>query len=114
MTALNKDMPVFPGRQGVNECNPIHDPSANVVEEWTFDPGVQFTGHAHDVSEITYIIKGKMRLKEGDKEFLLEQGCYYYTPAGTIHQITEIIERTTILIVGTPPTKTVNHTRSYH
>ena len=105
MISLNEDMPVFPGRAGVSERRPIHDPSVMEVEEWTFEPGVKFSGHAHDQSQIIYIIKGKMRLMQGNKEFLLETGCYYYTPAGTVHEITEIIETTTMLIVGTPKKK---------
>jgi quercetin dioxygenase-like cupin family protein len=105
MISLNKDMPVFPGRAGVSERRPIHDPSVMVVEEWTFEPGVKFTGHAHNESEIAYIIKGKLRLQQGDTECVLEPGCYYYTPAGTVHEITEIIETTTMLIVSTPKKK---------
>lgn len=105
MISLNEDMPVFPGRAGVSERRPIHDPSVMEVEEWTFEPGVKFSGHAHDQSQIAFIIKGKMRLRQGNNEFLLEAGCYYYTPAGTVHEITEIIETTTMLIVGTPKKK---------
>lgn len=105
MISLNKDMPVFPGRPGVSQRRPIHDPSVMAVEEWTFDPGVKFTGHAHDESQIAYIIKGKLRLKQEDEEFVLEPGCYYYTPAGTVHEIIEIIEQTTMLIVSTPKKK---------
>jgi quercetin dioxygenase-like cupin family protein len=101
MISLNEAMPVFPGRAGVSERRPIHDPSVMGVEEWTFEPGVKFSAHAHDESEIVYIIKGKMRLKQGDDEFVLESGCYYYTPAGTVHEITEIIETTTTLSVST-------------
>ena len=105
MISLNEDMPVFPGREGVSERRPIHDPSQLVVEEWTFEPGVEFSGHAHDESQIAYIIKGKLRLKQGEEEHVLEPGCYYYTPAGTVHEITEIIETTTMLIVSTPVKK---------
>ena len=105
MISLNEDMPVMPGRAGVSERRPIHDPSAMVVEEWTFEPGVEFSGHAHNESQIAYIIKGKLRLKQGDTEYVLEPGCYYYTPAGTVHEITEIIETTTMLIVSTPKKK---------
>jgi hypothetical protein len=36
---------------------------------------------------------------------VLEPGCYYYTPAGHIHEITEIIEQVTMLIVSTPKKK---------
>lgn len=105
MISLNKDMPVFPGRPGVSERRPIHDPSVLSVGEWTFDPGVQFNAHAHAETQITYIIKGKFRMKLGDEEVELEAGCYYYTPAGYVHQITEIMEQTTMLIVGSPVKK---------
>jgi hypothetical protein len=40
MISLNKDMIPIPGRAGVSERRPIHDPSELIVEEWTFDPGV--------------------------------------------------------------------------
>ena len=105
MISLNEDMPVFPGRPGVSERRPIHDPSVMVVEEWTFEPGVKFSGHAHNESQIANIIKGKLRLQQGSKEFLLEPGCYYYTPAGTVHEITEMIETVTMLLVSTPVQK---------
>lgn len=102
MISLNKDMPVFPGRAGVTERRPIHDPSQLSVEEWTFEPGVKFSGHAHNNSQVCYIIKGRLKLKQDDDEVELEAGCYYYTPAGTVHEITEIVEQTTMLIVATP------------
>lgn len=105
MISLNKDMPVFPGRPGVSERRPIHDPRQLEVEEWTFDPGVKFNAHAHDQSQVCYIIKGKLKLKQGNEIFDLEPGCYYYTPAGTAHEIAEIVEQTTMLIVSTPKKK---------
>jgi quercetin dioxygenase-like cupin family protein len=105
MISLNQDMPVFPGRPGVSERRPIHDPSVFSVEEWTFEPGVKFSGHAHNESQITYIIKGRLKLRQGSEEVELEAGCYYYTPAGTVHEITEIIETVTMLIVSTPKKK---------
>ena len=105
MISLNEDMPVIPGRPGVSERRPIHDPSVMVVEEWTFEPGVKFSGHAHDESQIAYIIKGKLRLKQKNGEVVLEPGCYYYTPGSTVHEITEIIETVTMLIVSTPKKK---------
>lgn len=105
MISLNKDMPVFPGREGVTERRPIHDPYVMSVEEWTFDPGVKFSSHAHNESEICYIIKGKLKLKQGNEIFELEPGCYYFTPAGTVHEIVEIVEQCTMLIVSTPKKK---------
>jgi len=94
-------MPIFPGRPGVSERRPIHDPSVMGVEEWIFEPGVEFKGHAHDVDQIAYIAKGRLRVQHGKEEYELEPGCYFYTPAGTVHQITEITETTTMLIFST-------------
>ena len=102
MISLNKDMPVFPGRAGVSERRPIHDPSAMKVEEWTYDPGTQVHAHGHNESSISYIIKGKLKVKLGGEECLLETGCYYFTPPGVVHEISEIIEQTTILTVAVP------------
>lgn len=103
MISPNHDLPVIPGRAGVTERRPKHDPSVLNVEEWTFQPGVEFGhGHAHDESQITYIARGKIRFTQEGQEFILEAGSYYYTPAGTPHQILEIIEPTTMVIVGTP------------
>ena len=105
MISLNKDMIVIPGRQGVSSRKPIHDPAVFNVEEWTFDPGVKFNAHAHAESQIVYVIAGKFRMKQGNEEVLLEPGCYYYTAAGEVHEITEIVEKTTMLIVSTPSKK---------
>jgi quercetin dioxygenase-like cupin family protein len=105
MISLNKDMPVFPGRPGVSERRPIHDPSAIKVGEWTYDPGLKVNSHAHNEPSISYIIKGKLKMKQGGEEHTLEAGCYYFTPPGAVHEITEIIEQTTILTVGIPPKK---------
>ena len=100
--SLNKDMLVIPGCAGVSSSKPIHAPSVLTVEEWTFDPGVKFNAHAHAQSQIVYIFAGKFRMKLGEDEVTLEPGCYYYTPAGTVHEITEIVEKTTMLIVINP------------
>jgi hypothetical protein len=54
MISLNQDMPVFPGRPGVSERRPIHDPSVMEVEEWTFEPGVKFTGHANGTKPMVF------------------------------------------------------------
>ena len=105
MISLNKDMPVFPGRAGVSERRPIHDPTAFEVEEWIFEPGVKFNGHAHGQSVMTYIVKGRMRLKQSGEEVELEAGCYYFTPPGMVHEIAEIIETTTMLCISSPKKK---------
>jgi quercetin dioxygenase-like cupin family protein len=103
MISRNQDLEVIPGRAGVTERRPNHDPSVLGLEEWTFEPGVEWShGHAHDESQIAYIVKGKLRLDLGGDEVILDAGSYYYTPAGTAHFIREIIETVTMVIVSTP------------
>ena len=110
MISSNDELEVIPGREGVTERRPKHDPAVFGVEEWTFQPGVTFgEGHAHGESQITYIVEGKIRFSQDGNERILEAGSYYYTAAGTPHQILEVIETTTMVIVGTPQSHSHAH-----
>jgi len=100
MISLNEDMVVTEVRPGVSVRRPIHDPSHLKVAEWIIEPGSTFSAHAHETDQVTYIVKGKMKLKFGDQEYTLGSGCYYYTPAGQVTQTTEIIETTTMIVTA--------------
>ena len=100
MISLNKDLPVVTVRPGLGTRKPIHDPSCLKVGEWIIEPGTQFEPHSHDYDQVTYIIKGKLRIKEAGIEYLLEPGCYYYNPEGEVIEVLEIIEQTTMLVVS--------------
>ncbi len=99
MISLNEDMMIREVRTGVATRKPIHDPTHFDIAEWICDAGTEFKPHSHDIDQFTYIIKGKMILKEGNKEYTLTPGCYYYTPAGETHVVVAIVEQTTMLVV---------------
>ncbi len=105
MISLNEDMPKMPGRPGVYQRKPIHDPNEIRVEEWTYEAGLDIKGHPHSTASIAYVIKGKCKVLMNDQEYLLETGCYYYTPPGGYHAVTEILEPTTILSLSVPQKK---------
>jgi glyoxylate utilization-related uncharacterized protein len=49
---------------------------------------------------VTYIVKGKIKVKFDDEEYTLDSGSYYYTPAGQVTQTTEIVETTTMIVIA--------------
>jgi quercetin dioxygenase-like cupin family protein len=100
MISLNEDMVVTETRPGVSVRRPIHDPSHLKVAEWIIEPGSVFPAHAHQTDQVTYIVKGRIKLKLGDQEYTLDAGSYYYTPAGQVTQTTEIVETTTMIVIA--------------
>jgi quercetin dioxygenase-like cupin family protein len=99
MISLNKDMVLTETRPGMAVRRPIHDPSHLKVAEWTIQPGMTFPAHAHDNDKITYIVKGKMVLEMDGKDYILDAGSYYYTPAGQVTQTKEIVETVTMIVI---------------
>ena len=49
---------------------------------------------------MTYIIKGKIKVKFDEQEYTLDAGSYYYTPAGQVTQTTEIVETITMIVIA--------------
>jgi quercetin dioxygenase-like cupin family protein len=58
--------------------------------------------HTHPHEQIGYIVKGKAKLKIGEKEHLLENGDSYYIPPNIEHGAT-LIEESTIIDIFSPP-----------
>ncbi len=100
MISLNEDMVLTEIRPGVSVRRPIHDPSHLKVSEWIIEPGSTFPAHAHETDQMTYIVKGKIKLQLGDQEYTLGAGSYYYTPAGQVTQTKEIVETTTMIVTA--------------
>lgn len=100
MISRTEDLPVRPYRPGLTFRIPGHTSQTLKVEEWTYQPGLQVETHAHGVEQITYVAKGKLRIKQGNEDVILEAGSFYYTPPGVEHQITEVLEPTVQLIVS--------------
>jgi len=103
MFSQNSDMPVTPMSPGVSNRKPKHDRTVMQVSEITIEAGTKLRpSHTHDISEIFYVAKGKLSVKLGDEEATMEEGCYFYIPAGTPHDFKEIIEKTVLVNVTTP------------
>jgi quercetin dioxygenase-like cupin family protein len=100
MISLNKDLAVTETRPGVSVRRPHHDPSHLKVAEWIIEPGSTFSAHAHETDQVTYIVKGKIKVKFDDEEYTLDSGSYYYTPAGQVTQTTQIVETTTMIVIA--------------
>lgn len=109
MITQNSDMPIIPRVPGVTYRKPKHDPLVMEVTEMTIEAGTEMKSrHTHDISEIYYVAKGKLRVQIDDEEATVEQGCYFYIPAGMPHGFTEIIADT-VLVNVTTPEKTHDH-----
>lgn len=100
MISKNEDIPVVVHAPGIIERHPKYDPNVMSVLEATYQPGVKLSRNAHDEDEISYIVRGKIRLEQDGEEVILEAGSFFYTPAGIENHIVEVIEPTTKLTIG--------------
>jgi quercetin dioxygenase-like cupin family protein len=101
MISRNEDLPVQPYRAGLTFRVPAHNSQVLKVEEWTYQPGLPVATHSHSVEQITYVAKGKLRLRQAGEEAVLEAGSFYYTPPGVEHEIVEVLE-TTVQVIFSP------------
>ncbi|MES1980433.1 MAG: cupin domain-containing protein [Pseudomonadota bacterium] len=68
--------------------------------------GLVDTLHVHDDHEtVAYLIKGRLRLVIGDKEFIAEPGTSWIHPRGVAH-FSEALEDCEQLEIKSPPRKT--------
>ncbi len=97
-------------RPGVTLRRPKHDTSVMQVVEATYEAGTPMRpDHTHDISEVYYIVSGRLRLSLAGEEATLGPGSFFYIPAGTPHEITEFLERTVLVNVTTP-----EHVHEHH
>ncbi|MEM2146165.1 MAG: cupin domain-containing protein [Candidatus Jordarchaeaceae archaeon] len=73
-----------------------------MLVEFNFKKGSIVPHHTHPNEQIGYIVKGKVKLKIGEKEHLLENGDSYYIPPNIEHSAT-LIEESTIIDIFSPP-----------
>jgi quercetin dioxygenase-like cupin family protein len=109
MITLKEEMQFVEYRPGMIYLEPKYDSEVFEVTEWYYEKGASVESHAHDHATISRIIEGKIRLKEGDEEKVLGPGCYYFTPAGVIHQIVEVLEPSIELVIHARSTHTHTH-----
>ena len=66
-------------------------------------PHLKGTPHRHPSAQITYILKGKMRLSIDGEERVLSPGEFGYVPPNTLHGIESFDEDVLALDIFSPP-----------
>jgi quercetin dioxygenase-like cupin family protein len=72
-----------------------------------FEPGQSQAVHRHDGADKFYlVVSGKARMMVGEETRLAEAGTLVCAPAGVLHGVSEVLERTVLLIAMAPPPPT--------
>jgi len=66
-------------------------------------PNLKGTPHRHPSSQITYMLKGKMRVSIDGEERVLSPGEFAYIPSNTLHGIESLDEYVLVLDIFSPP-----------
>ncbi|HSM24319.1 MAG TPA: cupin domain-containing protein [Anaerolineaceae bacterium] len=66
-------------------------------------PNLKCNPHVHASSQITYILKGKLRMRIGTEEHVLLPGEFGYVPPNVEHSIESLDEYVLALDVFSPP-----------
>ncbi|MGQ9722962.1 MAG: cupin domain-containing protein [Candidatus Jordarchaeum sp.] len=70
--------------------------------EFTFQKGAIVPAHTHPHEQVGYVVKGKVKLRIGEKKYLLGTGDSYYIKPNIDHSA-ELIEESIIIDVFCPP-----------
>ena len=66
-------------------------------------PNLKCKPHSHESAQITYMLKGKLRMRIGKEERLLVPGEFAYVPPNTEHSIESEDEYVLALDIFSPP-----------
>ena len=69
---------------------------------YTYPPGTIFPDHEHSIDKIDTVLRGRFRMRMGDREVILEPGDMLTVPAGTVHSAE---------VVGDEPVVSLDATR---
>jgi quercetin dioxygenase-like cupin family protein len=75
-----------------------------VVTETLLQQGAAVPRHSHQALQITFCVRGKLRLRVGGSEHILEPGSYIVIEPGTEHEA-YAIEETLVVDVNAPLTE---------
>jgi mannose-6-phosphate isomerase-like protein (cupin superfamily) len=71
-------------------------------------PTLKGTPHRHPSAQITYMLKGKMRLSIDGEEQVLSPGEFAYVPPNVLHGIESLDEYVLALDIFSPPRADIN------
>jgi len=66
-------------------------------------PNLKCKPHSHTSSQISYMLKGKLRMRIGDEESVLSPGEIGYVPPNVEHSIESLDEYVLVLDIFSPP-----------
>ena len=70
-------------------------------------PNLKCKPHSHDSSQITYMLKGRMKMVIGGVEQIIEPGDFGYVPPNVEHSIESLDDYVLALDIFTPPRKDI-------
>ena len=92
--------------KGLVTIRPLMVGKKMLVIELFEEKGVEVPTHRHDDHEsIIYLIKGRLKLRIGEQEFVAESGCIWRHPAKVEHS-TVALEESLMIEIKSPPRKT--------
>jgi len=92
--------------KGLVTIRPLMVGKKMLVIELFEEKGVEVPTHRHDDHEsIVYLIKGRLKLRIGEQEFVAESGCIWRHPAKVEHS-TVALEESLMIEIKSPPRKT--------
>jgi mannose-6-phosphate isomerase-like protein (cupin superfamily) len=66
-------------------------------------PNLKCKPHSHPSAQITYMLKGKLRMRIGDEERVISPGEFAYVPSNVEHSIESLDEYVLALDIFSPP-----------
>jgi len=66
-------------------------------------PNLKCKPHSHPSAQITYMLKGKLRMQIGDEERVISPGQFVYVPPNVEHSIESLEEYVLALDIFSPP-----------
>lgn len=74
------------------------------VVEYHFPPHRTFPEHNHEtIEQMGYLVSGKMGLRIGGEERILNPGDFYHAPIGVMHGAWTLDEASVLLDIFSPP-----------
>jgi len=92
--------------KGLVTIRPLMVGGKMLVIELFEEKGVEVPPHRHDDHEsIVYLIRGRLKLRIGEQEFVAQSGCIWRHPAEVEHS-SVALEESLMIEVKSPPRKT--------
>ncbi len=92
--------------KGLVTIRPLMVGEKVLVLELFEEKGVEVPPHRHDDHEsIVYLIRGRLKLRIGEQEFVAESGCIWRHPAKVEHS-SVALEESLMIEIKSPPRKT--------